>query len=296
MELNLLVPPADGLQVFVHRTTQTWAQTPYIWSVLTSYHGVHRIRDRFERDPERLFRLIVWSYVMEYNVQYMDTHPTQAEEIVLGWRDQTVEFGNLFVNIKRSSLFIDTRIPADNDRLSIQLNANIMEACVSDAIDQQFTNTRNGLALLDNHFNRSTITSTNSQETPEMQLDDNWVRLYIVWNLSFCCTFEKPEAMCKLLIPSVVVGTGPKWLRHRVNALRMLMMSKHLSDLSPADWDMADLRTHFATHAALLRTTVVEGGRIYRLVNTVVGHPLRVILSKVVQTVMFMITWIEYVC
>jgi len=299
-ELNLVVPPIEEIQAFVRTTTKVWATTPYIWSVLSSYSGIQTIHDRLERDPGRLLFIIVWAYVLESSVQYLDAHPSHAEEIVSTWREQVMRgesnFGTTFGTIKRASVFAsDTTIPADdNDKCALILNANILEACVQDILDQRFSNARNGLAMLGNLFNISTVTSANAQEIPEMALADNWIQLYIVWNLSFCCRFNKLDMLCKLLIPSVAIGTGSKWLRHRVHALRIHLMSKTRYTQTSADWDLGDLRTHLTRHAQLLRPAVSKRGRIFRFVDTVIIGPTTILLTHGIKGFFAMLHRIEY--
>ena len=81
----LPVCTSDKLCAFVHSVIHSWVSTPYIWSVLTSYTGLDRHRVRFECNPGRLLGLVVWAYVLEHGVQYLDANPQQANDIATTW-------------------------------------------------------------------------------------------------------------------------------------------------------------------------------------------------------------------
>ncbi len=87
-----------------------------------------------------------------------------------------------------------------------------------------------------------------------------------MWNMSFSCRFDRPELLCKLLIPSVVCGTGARWFSHRTWALRMAVMSPFILRCDPS-WNLADERAHFARQAATLRPSVARAGFVWRTVE-----------------------------
>ena len=79
----------DNLRVFVHHVCRTWAETPYIWSILSSYTEVHRFQRIFEHDPGRLTGLVIWAYVLEMGVQYTEVlHPDRAKNFEERWLEQ----------------------------------------------------------------------------------------------------------------------------------------------------------------------------------------------------------------
>ena len=166
------------------------------------------------------------------------------------------------------SIFGDRIVPSDNDKGAVSLNVNILEAVVSDMVQLRVTNARNGVVLLGNCFNRTTEIK-HPQDMGEFDLSDEWIRLYMVWNLGFACGFNKPEFLAKLLIPSVVTGTGRRWLSHRVWALRMAMMSDLFRQV-PNDWNLDDLGSHFVQHCAVIRPLVHQPGPLESWVKGVI--------------------------
>jgi hypothetical protein len=78
----LPVCTSDMLHVFIRSVIHTWVSTPYIWSVLTSYTDLDRHRVRFELNPGRLLGLVVWVYVLDHGVQYLEVNPQQAYNVV----------------------------------------------------------------------------------------------------------------------------------------------------------------------------------------------------------------------
>ena len=242
------------LCAFIHLMCRTWTHTPYLWSIIQSYTGIQTQRELFERNPTRLLEVLVWAYILESGVQYMDADPGQTDHIVQGWKDRVQDGGgSTFLRIKRASLFKSQDIPMDNDVYAVGINVNVLEACFDDLTRGNLTNARNGLALVDNLFNRSSITTSDrGHQTANILLDDDWIQLYMGWNLAFCCSFNQPEVMMKLLIPSVAIGSGPNWLRHRLYALRMTIMSQYFEEV-PQNWDMDDLRDHLTKQSVWLR-------------------------------------------
>jgi hypothetical protein len=282
------------LCVFIHLMCRTWTSTPYLWSILCSYTGIQTQRELFERNPKRLLEVLVWAYTLESGVQYMDADPGQTDRIVQGWKDRIqAGGGSTFLVTKRASLFGSKDIPMDNDKFALSLNLNVLEACISDLTQGNLTNARNGLALVGNLFNRSIIrTSGAGHRTPDLVLDNDWIRLYMGWNLAFCCSFNQPEVMMKLLIPSVAVGSGPNWLRHRLYALRMTIMSQYFEKV-PQNWDMDDLREHLTKQSVWLRS--VQGRSQARVSRCRwVQEVPTAVLVRCVRSLLYVVQWLEF--
>ncbi len=236
---------------------------------------------------------MVWAYVLEHGVQYLETHREQTERIADQWLARAGSAsGTVFTRVKRASIFGDRSVPSDNDTGAVMLNANILEAVVSDLVRLRVTNARNGVALLGNFVNRTTNIK-HPYDMGEFDLSDEWIRLYMVWNLGFVCGSNKPEVFAKLLIPSVVTGTGRRWLSHRVWAMRMTIMSDLFMQI-PKDWNLDDLGSHFAHQGAVIRFRVHQPGPLEGWVKGWVKGVMRRSVFRVVRSMICTCRWIEY--
>lgn len=251
---------------FVRTVTCVWTGTPYIWTAMATAPRVPELRMRFELDPARLLSCIVWAYVLEHGVQYIEEHPQDAMRITEIWRvlaEGGSLGGALYTRVKRASTISDPRVHKEpRTAYALTLNVNIIEAVVADIGDLQLANAWNGAALVGNFMNRvAPGTIRHHHDFGEFHLSDEWIRLYVLWNLSFACRFDTPEFLCKLLIPSVVRGTGARWLSHRVVTLRMTCVSSWILSCV-GNWDLRDERAHFARQAAAIRPSVVRSSSL----------------------------------
>ena len=267
---------------FVRTVTCVWTSTPYIWTAMATAPRIPELRLRFELDPARLLGCIVWAYVLEYGVQHLEAHPHGALRIAEIWRTRaetaSADWPTIFARVKSVSVFRDPRVRQDpRTAWALTLNANIIEAVLSDLVSLHIANAWSGTVLLGSFTNRSTPgTRRHHQDVGEFRLSDEWIRLYNLWNLSFVCKASRPEALCKLLIPSVVRATGARWLSYRVWALRMTTMSPFYLRVG-ACWDLEPESAHFSQQASAILPRVAcahfwyslaEGAAVLALTRT----------------------------
>jgi hypothetical protein len=297
-DLRLVALPdftSEGLCDFVRTVARVWTSTPYIWAAMATAPRIPQLRLWFELDPARLLSVIVWAYLLESGVQYLEAHPRSAMRICEAWRS-IAESGSLggtmFIHTKRASLFKDPRIPfKDATRLALTLNLNIAEAVLFDLGTLQITNALNGAAMLGDFTCRVTPSSAqHPHDFGDFYLSDAWIRLYVLWNLSFVCHFSQPEVLCKLLIPSVVTGSGARWLSRRAWALRMTVLCP-FSFNAPDTWDLGEERAHFARQAAAIRPSVVRERLLARTAESAVAF----VVSNATRALLTGLSVAEYV-
>jgi hypothetical protein len=221
----------DALFEFARALARVWASTPSVWAAMVTAPRVRALRLRFELDPARLLGCIVFSYVVECGVRYLEANPDDALRIAGRWsgaRGTKKETGT-----SAASLY-----------------ASIVEAILADLACLRFGGAWTGAAMLGNLASRVTPGSIkHDSDVGEFHLRGEWTRVYVLWSLSFACTLGNPEALCTLLIPSVVTGHGARWLSHRTWAMRIALVSPFCGDVA-RNWDLRAERRHFARQAA----------------------------------------------
>ena len=261
---QLITLCCESLHEFIRSTVKVWMKTPYIWDTLSTFAGWSAYAGMFERDPKRLRNLVLWAYFLQHAVEYLESNPGFAESLALEWKNKVAtSYGGLYSDtfslVKTISLFKDTNIPVDNDRYSVSLLVNVTEAIVQDKQLGNELNSTNGMALLQDLRNRSAQNGT-SQNMGDLFLESSWVRLYMVWNMSFSCYYGAPELLCKLFIPAVLDDSDSRWLARRVAALRMTLVSTFFH-ANNRNWDLGPLHMHFARQASVLKTVHEKLGR-----------------------------------